>query len=178
MKRANWPSAVFGTLALVFLATPTLAAQGNNAQPTCEGPEHRQFDFWVGDWEVIGQGGTGGVAGTNLITKRDDGCVLHEHWKGSQGGTGESWNFFDRSTGLWHQVWVNGRGGVLRFSGQYADGKLAMKGESKAQDGGTIHHKLTFFNNAEGTVRQLWEQSRDGGATWNVAFDGLYRKRS
>jgi hypothetical protein len=27
-------------------------------------------------------------------------------------------------------------------------------------------------------VRQLWEQSSDGGATWTVAFDGTYTKRA
>jgi len=177
MTRANWRVTIVGTMALAFLATPTLAAQGK-AQPTCEGPEHRQFDFWVGDWEVTGQGGTGGVAGTNLITTTLDGCVLHEHWKGSQGGTGESFNFFDRQTGMWHQLWIDNRGRPLRFAGRYAEGKLAMKGESQTSNGNTLHHKLTFTNNPEGTVRQLWEQSTDGGTTWKVAFDGLYRKRS
>ncbi len=177
MKRTNWRGMIFGTMALPLLVAPPLAAQGD-AQPTCEGPEHRQFEFWVGDWEVTAQGGKGGVAGTNLITQTLDGCVLHEHWKGSQGGTGESFNFFDRQTGMWHQLWVDNRGRPLRFAGQYDDGKLAMEGESQAPDGSVIHHKLTFFNNAEGTVRQLWEQSRDGGTTWNVVFDGLYRKRS
>jgi hypothetical protein len=37
--------------------------------------------------------------------------------------------------------------------------------------------RLTFFNNPDGTVRQLWESSNDEGKTWQVAFDGLYRKR-
>ena len=144
--------------------------------PDCSAPEYRQFDFWVGDWEVTARGR---VAGTNLVTKRDDGCVVHEQWNGSQGSTGESWNFFDRSTGLWHQVWIDGTGGVLRFSGRYADGRLAMTGESTAPDGSTVLHKLTFYNNAEdGTVRQVWEQSKDGGSSWTVVFDGLYRRRN
>ncbi|HSM17940.1 MAG TPA: hypothetical protein VK845_13220 [Gemmatimonadales bacterium] len=151
-------------------------AAAQTTLPDCTGPEHRQFDFWVGDWEVTAQGG---VAGTNLVTLRDDGCVLHEHWKGAQGGTGESWNFFDRSTGLWHQIWIDGTGGVLRFSGRYADGRLALSGESRAPDGSPVMHKLTFYDNtAESTVKQVWEQSRDGGSTWKVVFDGLYRKRN
>ena len=28
---------------------------------------------------------------------------------------------------------------------------------------------------SDGTVRQLWELSGDGGLTWQVLFDGLYR---
>ena len=27
----------------------------------------------------------------------------------------------------------------------------------------------------DGSVRQLWEASQDGGATWSVLFDGLYQ---
>jgi len=163
------------TAAIVCGLVGGTPAAAQVSRPDCSSPEHRQFDFWVGDWEVTA-GGT--VAGTNLVTKRDDGCVLHEHWKGSRGSTGESWNFYDRSTGLWHQVWVDGTGGVLRFSGRYADGQLAMTGESRANDGSKILHKLTFHDNAaEHTVRQVWEQSRDDGASWNVVFDGLYRKR-
>ena len=29
---------------------------------------------------------------------------------------------------------------------------------------------------ADRTVRQLWEKSVDDGATWTVAFDGLYTR--
>jgi hypothetical protein len=177
MPPTNRRGVIFGTMALALLATPGLMAQGNQP-PTCEGPEHRQFDFWVGEWEVIAQGGSGGVAGTNLITKTLDGCVLHEHWKGAQGGTGESFNFYDRQSGMWHQLWIDNRGRPLRFAGTYVDGKLAMKGESKGPNASPVHHKLTFHNNSDGTVRQVWEQSLDGGATWKVVFDGLYRKRS
>jgi len=162
--------------AIVFGMLGGTDAMAQASRPDCTGPEHRQFDFWVGDWEVTAQGG---VAGTNLITLRDDGCVLHEHWKGSAGGTGESWNFYDRSTGLWHQIWIDGTGGVLRFAGRYADGRLALTGESQAPDGSPVLHKLTFFNNTtDATVKQVWEQSRDGGSTWKVVFDGLYRKRN
>ena len=37
--------------------------------------------------------------------------------------------------------------------------------------------ELSFTKNTDGTVRQFWRSSNDGGATWTVAFDGLYRKR-
>jgi len=37
--------------------------------------------------------------------------------------------------------------------------------------------RMTFFPQ-DGTVRQLWEQSVDGGKTWSVAFDGLYTRKA
>ncbi len=35
-------------VALTFAASPAHAQD----PPTCDGPEHRQFDFWIGDWTV------------------------------------------------------------------------------------------------------------------------------
>ena len=29
----------------------------------------------------------------------------------------------------------------------------------------------------DGTVRQLFEESKDGGKSWNVIFDGTYTRR-
>ncbi len=37
--------------------------------------------------------------------------------------------------------------------------------------------RLGFTLLAGGHVRQLWEQSTDGGKSWTVAFDGLYVPR-
>jgi len=45
---------------------------------------------------------------------------------------------------------------------------------------GAIHsipQKLRFENIAADTVRQVFEQSNDGGATWVITFDGLYIRR-
>jgi hypothetical protein len=36
--------------------------------------------------------------------------------------------------------------------------------------------RVTWTPNADGSVRQLWEKSADGGATWTTAFDGLYTR--
>lgn len=156
----------------LLLLPAAFAAQQPPAQD-CSGPEHRAFDFWVGEWEVTS---SGRVAGTNSITLTQQGCILHEHWIGAGGGTGESFNFYDRTTGKWNQVWISNRGVVLRLSGIYAGGKMALEGQTKSSQG-TVQHRITFFRNSDGTVRQFWEQSRDGGKTWTVAFDGLYRRK-
>jgi hypothetical protein len=150
-------------------ATAT-AAQAQN----CNGPEYRQFDFWVGEWEVTYQGKK---AGENRITKEEKGCLIHEHWTG-RGSSGQSMNFYDRSTGKWHQVWVDNTGGVLNLSGTYADRRLHYTGPAREEGGKHLIDDLTFFNNADGTVRQLWRVSADGGSTWETVFDGLYRKKA
>lgn len=52
-----------------------------------------------------------------------------------------------------------------------------MRGETKAPGGGIAQQRLAFTPNPDGTVRQFWEMSGDGGATWTVLFDGLYTRQ-
>ena len=42
----------------------------------------REFDFWVGEWEV--HDGEGTLVGENAITSEESGCVLVEKWQGVQ----------------------------------------------------------------------------------------------
>jgi len=159
-------------LAAVLLSSATLAAQ-QSPPPDCTGQKHRAFDFWLGDWEVTSNGQ---VAGTNSITLAQSGCLLHEHWTSARGGTGESFNFYDRTTDRWHQVWVDNRGSVLRLSGQPSGDTMRLEGETRGAQG-PAQQRITWTRNADGSVRQLWETSRDEGGTWTVVFDGHYKRR-
>lgn len=117
------------------------------------------------------------TAGTNSVTLEESGCNVHEHWTGSKGGTGQSFNFYDRSDGKWHQLWIDNSGMVLRLSGSYADGTMSYTGVTMRRNGTKVLHRLSFINNANGTVRQFWESSADDGKTWSVAFEGIYVSR-
>jgi hypothetical protein len=156
------------------LPAQTPPAQAAPAPPRCDTPDHRRFDFWVGDWDVTSDGQP---VGTNLITLEEAGCVVHEHWTGTEGGTGQSFNFYDRADRRWHQWWVSNSGQVLDLAGTFADSTLTLRGERRRPNGSTIMHRLAFRANPDGSVRQLWETSKDGGSTWEIAFDGLYRKK-
>jgi len=161
-------------LCCLTLAAAPLAAQGQAPVFGCTAPATRQFDFWIGDWNVtVG----GKPAGTNQITVEEDGCVLHEHWKGSRGGTGQSFNFYDQQKGEWHQVWISNQGNFLHLVGRFADNRLVLEGSAPGADGQPQPQRLTFVRNDDGTVRQLWEASADTGRTWAVVFDGLYRRK-
>lgn len=161
-------------LALTTVAPGAIGAQANAAAPKCDGPEFRQFDFWLGDWDVTAGGQP---AGTNLVTLEEDGCVVHEHWKGAQGGTGQSFNFYDRADRKWHQMWVSNSGGVLFLTGSYEQGTLTLQGARNEAGGKHLLHRISFRANPDRSVRQLWESSPDSGATWTAAFDGLYRRK-
>ena len=172
---ANAGASMVGAAALALAAINAPAEAQQPPQPTCDAAEYRQVDFWFGEWEVTVQGRP---AGQSVISSREKGCLVHEQWTSAGGGTGESMNFYDRSDGKWHQVWVASNGSVLRLSGVLENGSLAYASEGKRPDGTKVLHRLVFTPNADGTVRQHWTTSTDDGKTWNDAFDGLYRKRS
>lgn len=155
------------------LLTVVLTLQTPAAPPRCDAPEHRQFDFWVGKWHVTSQ--TGQALGTNVITKELDDCVIHEHWTGARGARGESFNIWDRTTSRWHQTWVSSTGALLLLDGEFRDGAMRLSGPSM---NGTqkVMNRITWTRLPDGGVRQLWETSSDGGGTWTIAFDGLYRR--
>lgn len=155
---------------------PAVAAQqpAAPARPCAARSEARQFDFWVGEWDVeVG----GKRAGTNAVQLILGDCVLMENWTGAGGMSGKSFNFYDAPKSKWRQVWVDDRGGVLDFEGEFREGAMRFQGETRRADQTTMLHRLTFTRQSADRVRQLWEQSSDGGKTWNVAFDGIYLRK-
>lgn len=151
-----------------------LSAQAN-ARQACSAQQHRQFDFWVGDWEVVDSAGQ--VVGHNRITREMGGCVLREEWTSAAGGTGASFNIYDAATGQWHQTWVDTNGTLLMLDGGLqSDGVMVMVGERPAAGGTTVRHRITWTRQSPDSVRQLWQVSDDGGVSWRGLFDGTYRR--
>ena len=134
----------------------------------------RQFDFWIGSWQVTAGGQ---VVGENRIVPLMNGCVLLENWVGSSGPNGCSLNYYNPTSDLWHQYWVWQNGTTLPpLSGTYKDGKMVLEGETAGPNDGITRHRISWFHNPDGTVRQHWETTTDQGQTWNSLFDGLYTK--
>ena len=164
------------TALLVLLAAPAVAQNPN--RPSCSAPEFRQFDFWVGDW-VVQDPSNGQQAGTNLVTRDFNNCVISEHWSGAQGGHGSSFNIYDRQRGVWHQTWVDDGGTLLLLDGHFDGTSMVMQSEPVARpNGARLINRITWTPLDSGRVRQHWETSNDGGTTWTTAFLGIYRPRS
>jgi hypothetical protein len=107
-----------------------------------------------------------------------NGCALEENWQGAGAGgvTGSSFNMYDQATDQWHQTWIDSSGELLQLDGGLAGASMVLQGQRPAADGnGMTTHRITWTPNADGSVRQLWDASRNG-ETWTVLFDGLYEK--
>ena len=167
--------------AILLLSTVCLLATADllvaQAPPGCSAPEYRQFDFWVGDWTVTTP--QGNLAGSNRIERTLEGCALQEHWVGSKGGTGTSLNMWSATDRRWHQVWMDDSGNMLELAGALEGNQMVLSGKhpTPGGDGGVTIERITWTPQAGGSVRQLWESSKDGGATWTTQFDGLYVRR-
>lgn len=180
MQRRRALAVIVSVLATASVAqlsgqSPSPAAPSPSpSAPPCSSAEHRQFDFWLGDWNVRDPQGT--LVGTNLITREFGGCVLQEHWAGGN-MTGGSFNIYRSGTRQWHQSWVDSNGTLLMLDGELKDGKMTLLGEGK-RGGRLIQHRISWEPLRDGKLRQLWETSSDGGKTWSIAFDGRYERKA
>ena len=164
-------------LRLLFVtASGSFALAQTPAGPPPPPEECRQFDFWLGEWDVTSPDGR--PAGTNRIEKIAGGWGIIEHWQGVAGGAGKSLNAYHPARRAWQQFWV-GMGGILELSGGLnPEGEMVLNGESRGRDGRVRLDRVTWTPRADGTVRQHWQVSTDSGATWTTSFDGLYRRRA
>ena len=165
-------NAVRGIRALLFGAGLGLLSQVAAAAP-CDDPAFREFDFWLGEWQVNTPDGK--LAGVNRIEREYGGCVLHERYDTGKGYRGESLNVYDASRKLWHQTWVDSGGTLLLLEGRLVDGRMVLEGRTLDEDGRPTKHRITWSSNADGSVRQLWESTDDKGG-WSTAFDGKYTR--
>lgn len=145
--------------------------------PACTGPEHRQFDFWVGEWSVTPTGKDQVVA-SSLIEKLYGDCVVRENWMPLKGSAGGSLNNY--ADGRWRQTWVDASNSRVEFVGGLVDGKMVLVGDWEGVNGPGKDAiiRMTYSKNPDGSVRQHGEQSTDHGLTWSTNFDFTYHPRS
>lgn len=139
----------------------------------CQAPEHRQFDFWLGDWDVTSPASPGGSS-RNRITRINGGCTLREEYTTPLGYEGTSLNFYDATRRVWHQTWIDNQGGALYLEGRLQGRAMVMATTSDPQN----VQRITWTPLDDGRVRQHWEATTDGGKAWSTVFDGYYSRHS
>ena len=157
------------TLAL-FLCT--LFGQAQTSCNCCTA-NHQQFDFWVGDWDVYDTGGK--KVGENKIEKLENDCIVSENWKGTTGGSGKSYNYYNTADSTWNQVWISNSGNNLVLKGKAATNKMILKSELIKNEKGNYYNQITWTKNEDNTVTQLWEIINEKGESLSVAFEGIYK---
>ena len=149
----------------------------DNQRPCRSDPRYRAFDFWLGAWDVYNNAPAGGFAGNNDITLDVMNCVVMEKWSNAAGLGGTSFNYFLPDTDTWKQVFVFESGGVHEYVGRAEPDGMSFEGAGAVGPGVNALLKMRFTRLPNGDVRQFIEQSTDEGASWQVYFDGIYKKR-
>jgi hypothetical protein len=163
-----------GALLAVALALLMNAAPAQTPVPAAAPPEARQFDFWIGDWEVFNPAGQ--KIGVNRIELVAGGYALLENWTDVRGASGKSLNSYKRRTKQWQQYWVGSGGQTAEYKGGLVDGKMVMIADVADAQGRPSLTRGIWTPNADGTVTQVFETSNDQGLTWTNVFTGHYRK--
>ena len=165
--------------ALVGLLGLPVAAQAQTSAPApkpCQTEEYRAFDFWLGEWDVFGPNDQ--KAGTNSITLQEGGCLIVETWTNVQGGTGQSYNFYDPGMGKYRQLWVS-QGAVIDYAGGLNDdGAMVLEGDINYHNGTSFPFRGTWTLEDDGSVTQYFQQYDPEKDVWNDWFTGIYRKQA
>jgi hypothetical protein len=164
----------------VIVVSPLFARQTSTTQNPCLAPQQKQFDFWVGEWELSWPGQNPGETGhgTNRINRIMDGCVVQENFSGgdSMHLRGTSVSTFDARSGHWKQTWVDNEGGYLDFVGDFSNGQMILQREA-VRNGTKILQRMVWKNITASEFDWSWEASSDGGKTWQVNWPIHYRRK-
>jgi tetratricopeptide (TPR) repeat protein len=150
-----------------------------NQHPCAYTPENRQFDFWLGEWNVSTTQGAVPSGNSKIELILED-CVVQENWKSLNSPyAGKSYNIYNASLKRWEQYWVDNVGGNIFFYGGLKDGVMDYWTDDLPQPDGTkLKRHLQFFKLGSDSVRQFSQGSSDGGKSWQVEYDFTYIRKS
>jgi len=155
----------------LFAQTQSSSPVAPTGSPCSAKPEHKQFDFWVGEWDVMDKDQK---VATSSIQHIVGDCIIFENYFQVDGYTGKSFNYFDATLGKWRQTWVDSAGNMSEFIGEFKENAMRLEGESHRQNGQKVLRRMILSTVGTDRVRQYSERSIDGGKTWKIAYDFLY----
>ncbi len=171
----RWKQPVLSALTAVLVIGSVAHAQEDSRPPPCDSAPYHAFDFWVGEWVVMDM--TGEVAGTNSVTRAEEGCLLVEHWESARGTTGQSYNYYNPETMMWRQVWVSPSAIIDYEGGPNQLGHMRLQGTITYRRGESHLFRGSWVAEADGSVRQHLEQYNAETEAWEDWFIGLYRRK-
>lgn len=171
-------------------AMPGPAAVADDEQAVCDRPEARQFDFWIGEWDVVNRNRTEDSATWYVTGRATDrvyavagGCAIVEHWRGEAFGThilGYSVRAVDEESGKWKLVLLWPQPGRTRFGvryGSFRHGRGLFSKEVTGPDGATFLSRFVFSDVGSDSLRWESNRSTDGGRTWSARWIMEFRRR-
>ncbi len=178
VKSALALTGLLATASLALAANATSPAAPPQAPPGCHSEEGKQFDFWVGRWNVYPRQKLDQHIADSLIEKKYTGCAIRENWmpllpKGEGGG---SLSTYVPDKKIWRQFWVDSAGSAANFTGGWNGKSMVITGVWATPANPSQMTRMSYTPLGDGTVEQRGETSDDGGKTWRPGFDLIYKK--
>lgn len=174
----------------VLISILSVGASAQGRLTPCLAPEYRQFDFWLGDWDVVNRqrrpdGTTWGVTGraTDKVYPVAGGCGIVEQWRGdaAQGYVvGYSLRAWNPETHAWDLVLLWPRPEQPRFAtlhGGFRHGRGDFFRSVTGSDGSPMKIRLTFSDVTANSLRWNNGTSRDGGRSWSTTWVMEFSRR-
>jgi len=159
---------------IIFLLAVAFIQNSVAQQQNMKLPRH-QFDFWLGKWDVY-KYGSDTMVGKSYIESIIDSVGLLENYSVVKGKyTGKSLNKYNLTKQRWEQYWIDNSGLTLFLTGGLVDGKMVLD-DAQYGDAKKGLNQIVWEKMKNGSVRQTWNLSIDGGKTWAILFDGEYKK--
>ena len=156
----------------------------SDAKTPCSSPEHREFDFWLGNWDLTWPAEqTGGQqgdtsSGTNHIEQLFGNCAIQEDFAtADMKFLGRSLSVYDGRDGIWRQTWVDNTGAYLSFTGSWDGERMELRTPAVERDGDHVVQRMVFSNIEPDSLDWTWQNSLDGGETWRDVWTITYRRR-
>ena len=143
----------------------------------CAEPAYRQFDFWVGNWDVFEVERPTVIVAHARVELILHGCVLHEVYEGTDGHKGESFSIYDVTRNTWHQSWVNDSGYLLMIDGRLQGKFMILEGVDHLPNDKLRQVRGEWRPDSQGAHEVAW-RSTDGGVTWLPWFDLSFRRQA
>lgn len=184
----NTPIGLLGAIAVAatlisapFHRREIVLAQGAATSPCTADSSYQRLAFWIGDWDVFDS--TGALYATQRVSAVIDDCAIAAEWASSGGNKGMGLSAFDMKTHEWKQIYVSNqvpfRSGVtLRTSDpSYTGPGISFISPLDPAAGNLQQTRVTIMPLSGHRALQQFEDSKDGGKTWQVVFKGEHRLR-
>jgi hypothetical protein len=156
-------------------------------KPACASPEHRQFDFWIGDWDVAIRARKsptseewGEAKGRQHIEAILGGCTISENFTADgpkEPWAGKSYSVWQPQLGKWRQTWVDDGGSFLAFTGGLEAGVMTLYGEPRTVKDVNFQMRMVFKNVTADALLWEWQRSTDEWKTSTVMMSIDYKRR-
>lgn len=146
---------------------------GSSAPKPCGEGQRRQFDFWLGSWEVSWPASPHGAAGFGRenVQRILNNCVVQENFTEETASPARAMSVsaYIPERGQWRQTRMDNQGHYAEFSGESKNDEVVLSRDAEV-DGKKVVQRVVWRNIKPMEFDWSWEQSEDGGKTWQVLW--------